>query len=221
MKILLRSAIFSLSILFSACLNIVQETVLYTDGSGEMHIDYWMKLPDEDSRTVVEKIGIFNPDSIRSEFSSAQTKISAVEVFSDSTDSTTHAIIDFTFERIDSLNLTKAFADADFSFEEQTSGQIIFTHFIPPIATGFGINPADFHVTYTYTFSGTILFHNAQKYNDRTLTWDYSLDQIGGGKTIKVIFRPYKLKKTPDWIYMLTGAVLILVIFFLFRKKKD
>jgi hypothetical protein len=221
MKILLKFAIISVPFLVSACLNITQDVILYPDGSGEMHIDYWMILPDEDSRRVADKIGIFNPDSIRSEFSSEQTQITNVNVFSDSTDSTTHAIVDFTFERIDSLNKTNVFSYEDFSFKEGTSGQIIFTQFIPPIATGFGINAADYNVTYRYTFSGTILFHNAHKANKSTLTWAYSLDQIGGGKSIEVIFRPYKLKETPDWIYMLTGSVLILVIFFLFRRKKD
>lgn len=221
MKILLITLIFLPSIFLSGCLNILQETIIYPDGSGEMHIDYWMVLPDEESRSIADKIGIFNPDSIRKEFGSIHTKINVVEVFADSTDSTTHAIIDFTFDRIDSLNLTKAFTDAKFSFDEGTSEQITFSQFIPPIATGFGINRADFHLKYRYTFSGTVLYHNAHSFNDNILTWDYSLDEIGGGKNIEVIFRPYKLKKTPDWIYMLTGTVLLLVIFFLFRKKRD
>jgi hypothetical protein len=205
----------------SGCLNYLQDVVLYPDGSGEMHIDYWMILPDEDSRNVADKLGIFNPDSIRSEFGSIFINIIRVEVYSDSTDSSTHALVDFAFERIDSLNTTKAFSDASFSFEEDASGLVNFKQFIPPIATGFGINASDYHVSYSYTFSGSILHHNAHSVDNRTLYWNYSLEEIGGGKTISVIFRPYKLKKTPDWIYMLTGTVLALVIFFLLRKKKD
>jgi hypothetical protein len=221
MKILLKSVILSLSFLLASCINLLQDVILYPDGSGEMHIDYWMILPDDDSRRVADKIGIFNPDSIRSEFSSKYTKISDIKVFSDSTDSSTHATVDFAFVRIDSLNLTRAFSDAEFLFKEGTSGQINFSQFIPPIATGFGINASNYNVTYRYTFSGSILFHNAHRVENKTLIWSYSLDEIGGGKTISVIFRPYKLKKTPDWIYMLTGAVLVLVIFFLFKRKKD
>ena len=41
------------------------------------------------------------------------------------------------------------------------------------------------------------------------------------GKTISVTFIPYKIKETPYWIYMISGAVLIIVIIFLFKKKKD
>ncbi|MCH7774334.1 MAG: hypothetical protein IH784_08000 [Bacteroidetes bacterium] len=206
---------------FTGCLNYVQEIILYPDGSGKMHIDYWMKLPDEESKTVADNIGIFNPDSIRSEFSSVHIHIVSIDVYSDTTDSTTHAIIDFTFDHIDSLNLTKAFSDANFTFQEGPSGVINFTQFIPSIATGFGIDATQYNVSYIYTFSGTILSHNAHLVEKRTLTWNYSLADIGGGKTISVTFRPYKLKETPNWIYMLTGTVLALVIFFLFRKQKD
>ena len=206
---------------FTGCLNYVQEIILYPDGSGKTHIDYWMKLPDEESKTVADNIGIFNPDSIRSEFSSVHINIVSIEVYSDTTDSTTHAIIDFTFDHIDSLNLAKAFSDANFAFQEVAQGVINFTQFIPPIATGFGIDANQYNVSYIYTFSGTILTHNAHLVEKRTLTWNYSLADIGGGKTISVTFRPHKLKETPNWIYMLTGTVLALVIYFLFRKQKD
>lgn len=208
-------------VFLTGCLDYVQEVTLYTDGSGKMHIDYWMKLPDEESRIVANKIGIFEPDSIRNEFSSKYTKIENVEVYTDSTDSTTHGIVDFTFNRIDSLNKTKAFSDANFSFRKNSSGIVEFSQFIPPLATGFGIDATKYRVVYKYTFPGSVLNHNANHQDDRTLIWDYSLAEIGGGKTISVTFRPYKLKETPDWIYMLTGTVLAIVIFFLFRKKKD
>ena len=205
---------------FTGCLNYIQDVELYPDGSGKTHIDYWMKLPDEESKSVADNIGIFNPDSIRSEFSSVHIDIIGIEVYTDTTDSTTHAIIDFTFNHIDSLNLTKAFSDANFTFQEGPSGVINFTQFILPIATGFGIDATQYNVSYIFTFSGTILRHNAHLVEKRTLTWNYSLADIGGGKTISVTFRPYKLKETPNWIYMLAGTVLALVIFFLLRKQK-
>ncbi|MCW8805612.1 MAG: hypothetical protein OQK56_04050 [Ignavibacteriaceae bacterium] len=205
---------------FTGCLNYVQEVTLYPDGSGKMRIEYCMKLPDEESKAVAENIGIFNPDSIRSEFSSVHINLVNINVFSDTTDSTTHAIINFTFDRIDSLNRTKAFNVVNFSFQEGASGVINFTQFIPPIATGFGIDATQYNVSYIYTFSGKILVHNAHKVNKRTLSWNYSLADIGGGKSISVTFRPYKLKETPNWIYMLAGTVLALVIFFLLRKQK-
>lgn len=210
-----------LVITLPGCLNYYQEVVLYPDGSGKMHIDYWMKFMNEESKKVAENLGIFNPDSIRSEFQSRFSTVENVEVYQDTVDSTTHALIDFSFSHIDSLNKTKAFSETKFSFVKGSEEQINFSQFIPPIATGFGIDASTFEVTYRYTFSGDILEHNAHQISGKTLTWHYKLSEIGGGKTISVIFRPYKLKETPSWIYILSGAVLLLVLFFLLKKRKN
>ena len=178
-------------------------------------------MPDNESANILDKIGIFNPDSIRSEFSSPYSIIKNIKVYTDTTDSTTHAIVDLNFNHIDSLNHTKAFALSQFSLIDGAEGQKIFSQFIPPIATGFGINGNAFHVTYKYTFGGDIIADNATSKDGRTLIWDYTLAQIGSGKTISVTFRPFKLKETPPWIYALSGLVLLIVIIFLFKKKKD
>jgi hypothetical protein len=205
----------------AGCINYTQETQIYPDGSGKMKIHYWMSLPDSESVKVMDNLGIFREDSIRSEFNSPFIQITNISTYSDSTDSTSHAEIEFNFPFIDSLNETKAFADVNFSFKDGAAGQKIFSQFIPPIATGFGIDPSSFSVTYKYKFSGEIVTHNATSVEDNTLTWQYNLAEIGQGKTVSVTFRPYKIKETPYWIYGLAGLVLLIVIVFLFRKKKD
>ena len=220
-KIILILFILYIAISVNGCLNYYQEVRLYPDGSGKMHIDYWMKFVNKESEKVAEYLGIFNPDSIKSEFSSKYTKINDVAVYRDSTDSTTHALIDFSFSHIDSLNKTKVFSESRFSFKEKTGGQVVFSQFIPPIATGFGMDASNLNVTYSYIISGEIINHNANQVSGKTLTWHYKLSEIGGGKTISVTFRPYKLKETPTWIYYLSGAVLLLVLFFLLKKRKN
>jgi len=205
----------------SGCLNYYQETKLYTDGSGYMKIDYWMLLPDRESIDFVDKLGIFNPDSIRNQFKTPFSTIENVEVYKDTTDSTTHAIIEFSFSHIDSLNKSKTFSDYHFTFTHSPGGLILFTQFIPPVTTGFGIDASAYTVTYKYIFPGDIITHNAHNVSGRTLTWEYKLSEIGGGKTLSVTFRPFKLKETPAWIYMLSGFVLVVVIYFLFRKRKN
>lgn len=212
--------ILTLSIL-NGCLNYSQKVVLYPDGSGKMKIDYWMKFINEASEKVVDNLGIFNPDSIRSGFQSAYSHVENVEVYRDTTDSSTHALIEISFNHIDSLNKTKVFAENNFSFQESTGGQVLFSQFIPPIATGFGIDASKFSFTYKYTIPGEIISHNANQISGKTLTWQYNLTEIGGGKTISVTFRPYKLKETPLWIYLLSGGVLFLVLFFLLKKRKS
>lgn len=220
----LKKIIFSAAVLFtviSGCINYMQDTQIYPDGSGKMKIHYWMSLPDSESVRVMDNIGIFREDSIRSEFSSPYINIENVKVYTDSIDSTSHAEIEFSFPHIDSLNKTRAFADANFSLKDGAAGQLVFSQFIPPIATGFGIDGSAFFVTYKYKFSGEIITHNATGTEKNTLVWNYSLAEIGKGKTISVTFRPYKIKETPYWIYYLAGLVLLIVIIFLFRKKKD
>lgn len=220
-RILLYSSIILTGFILSGCLNYYQEVTLYPDGSGKMRVDYWMKFINEESEKVVDNLGIFNPDSIVSGFQSVYSQVENVNVYRDTTDSSTHAVIDISFNHIDSLNKTKVFAEYNFSFLEKTGGQIVFSQFIPPIATGFGIDARTFNVIYKYTIPGEILSHNATEVSGRSLTWRYNLSEIGGGKTISVTFQPYKLKETPIWIFILSGAVLLLVLFFLLKKRKS
>lgn len=220
-KIILLLLLSTVILSLNGCLNYYQEVTLYPDGSGKMHIDYWMKFINEESEKVVENLGIFNPDSIRSGFQSAYSTVENVNVYKDSTDSTTHAIIEISFTHIDSLNKTKVFAEYNFIFQQKSKDQIMFSQFIPPIATGFGIDASTFNVTYKYTISGDILSHNAQEISGKTLIWNYKLSEIGGGKMITVVFQPYKLKETPTWIYFLSGTVLLIVLFFLLKKRKS
>lgn len=186
-----------------------------------MRITFWTKMPDNVGAKILDNVGIFNPDSIRKEFSSKYTHINKIHVYTDSTDSTTHAVIEMTFTHIDSLNKMRAFSASNFSLKDGAEGQKIFSQFIPPLATGFGINSNAFHETYKYTFGGDIISDNAMRHDGRVLIWKYSLADIGGGKTISVTFRPFKLKETPPWIYALSGLVLLIVIIFLFKKKRD
>ena len=204
----------------SGCLNYIQDVNLYADGSGKMRITYWMKLPDPENVKVLDRIGLFNADSIRSEFTSKYNTIDDIKVYSDTTDSTTHAIVELSFPSIDSLNNTKAFASSNFSLQDGASGLKVFTQFIAPIATGFGLDGSNFNVTYKYTFAGDVVANNANSKDGRTLIWKYSLSEIGNGKTISATFKPFRLKETPHWIYFLMGFVLLIVIIFLVRKKK-
>lgn len=214
--------IFALTVLtLSGCINYEQKVLIYPDGSGKMEIHYWMYVPDSAAAKSILNLGIFIPDSIRNEFSSPFVKINDITTYSDTTDSTIHSVIKIEFSSIDSLNTIKAFAQSEFSLKDGASNQKIFTQFIPPVTTGFGIDGSKFFVKYVYEIRGDIITHNATSESRNVLTWHYNLNEIGRGKTISVTFKPYKLKETPKWIYYLAGLVLLVVIFYLFRKKKD
>ncbi len=205
----------------AGCLNYKQDVIIYPDGSGKMQVDYWMNYTDTTSLSQIMKLEIFNPDSIKNEFSSPFVKFLNVQTYSDTTDSTIHAYIELDFTLIDSLNTLNAFAQSQFKLEDGAAGQKIFSQFIPPVTTGFGIDATKFRVTYIYDIRGEIITHNATEKSGNILTWSYTLAEIGRGKTISVTFKPFKLKETPYWIYILAGSVLLIVIFFLLKKRKD
>lgn len=208
-------------ITFTGCLNYIQNTVIYPDGSGTMEIKYWMKFSDTTSVATILNLELFNTDSIRSEFSSEFVNIIDVSTYSDTTDSTLQAEIELSFNHVDSLNTANAFSQSRFLLEDGAAGQKIFSQFIPPVTTGFGIDGSNYSVTYNYEIRGDIITHNATNKSGNNLIWSYSLAEIGRGKTISVTFKPFKLKETPYWIYILAGLVLLIVVFFLIRKKKD
>ncbi|MCX6152039.1 MAG: hypothetical protein NTX22_16050 [Ignavibacteriales bacterium] len=213
--------IFALLLFIPGCLNYYQETTLKTDGSGEMFIHYWMKMATAQDSLIVNQFGIFNSDSISKEFTSKYNTIENLEVYNDGKDSTIHAKIELSFKNIDSLNNAKAFKEANFSLKDGAAGQKIFSQFISPAATGFGFDASLFSIVYVYYLPGEIITHNAHAKSSNKLTWKYKLSEIGMGKTITASYRPFKLKETPVWIFVLAILVLSVVIVFLFRKNKS
>lgn len=213
--------IFLSIVSLNGCLNYYQETTLKTDGSGEMFIHYWMKSITPQDSLISSQFGIFNPDSIKKEFDSGYSQIEDIEVYNDGTDSTFHAKVELTFQSIDSLTHIKAFRDANFSLKDGAAGQKVFSQFITPTATGFGVDGGAFTITYIYYLPGEIITHNAHELSNNKLTWEYTMSEIGTGKTITATYRPFKLKETPIWIYGLAIFVLAIVVFFLLKKNKS
>lgn len=210
-----------LVISLSGCINYVQDMVIYPDGSGKLKINYWMEYNVSENIPVIESIGIFNADSIKKEFTSDFTTVTFVEAKTDTSDSTIHAIIHLDFTHVDSLSKLKVFSQYEFSLKDGATGQKVYTQFIPPITTGFGIDGSRYTITYNIDFRGEVITHNATNKFGNILSWSYTLPEIGRGKTISVTFKPFKLKETPYWIYILTGIVLLVVTIFLLKKKKD
>ncbi len=219
MRKITASAIFLTAFLLQSCLNYTQVTTIKTDGSGEMFIHYWTYWTSEEDSVIFQKLGIFNPDSIRHEFSSKFNEISNVEVYRDYSDSTIHAKVEFTFSQIDSLNQMDAFKGANFSIVDGPEKTKIFSQFVAPFATGFGINTDQFNFRYIYYLPGNIIKYNAQSLSNNKLTWEFNLSQIGMGKQISATYIPFRLKQTPVWIYILALIVILVVIIFLFKKK--
>ncbi|MCK6615104.1 MAG: hypothetical protein HRU80_06345 [Ignavibacteriales bacterium] len=213
-------AIFLLILGLQGCLNYEQDISLNPDGSGTMILTYWMKVSDPQNTVLLDQTGLFNVDTIRNQFSTPFTVVNDISVVTDTVDSVSRATVQLEFTHIDSLNQTEAFRGSNFSLKDGAAGQKVFSQFISPIVTGFGFTGDDYTVTYKYNFPGEIIQHNATSREEKYLIWNYTMAEIGKGKTISVTYRAYKLKETPYWIYALSGAVLLIVLVFLFRKKR-
>jgi hypothetical protein len=184
-----------------------------------MYIHYWTVFRTEYDTSLINKINIFNTDSIRKEFTSEYIELKGVEVYKDYSDSTIHGKIELDFYSFDSLNLTDAFIGTSFSIKDGPEENKIFSQFITPFASGFGFDADAFVMKYTYYLPGKITKHNAHEKSNNKLVWEYTLSEIGSGKTINATYVPFRLKGTPTWIYLLALFVIIVVIIFLFKKK--
>ncbi|KAF0151273.1 MAG: hypothetical protein FD143_2078 [Ignavibacteria bacterium] len=203
----------------TGCLDYTQVTTIKTDGTGTIFIHYFMKWSNQRDSSLVEQLGIFNKDSVYKEFSSEFSQITNVEVYKDLQDSTIHGKVELAFNSLDSLNNTPAFRKSQLSFKDGDQNSKIFSQFIPPIATGFGLENKSFGLTFVYYLPGEILNHNATETYRNKLTWQYSVDELGMGKYITASYRPFKLKETPIWIYIIALIVLFVVIVYLFSKR--
>lgn len=213
--------IFLLVYIITGCINYEQKAYLYPDGTGKMQLHYWMKATDSASLASFTDLSIFNQDSVQNEFNNSFLQNLEVSCYVDSADSTINTKVKFDFNSIDSLSLIKVFSQYQFSLTDGAAGQKVFSQFIPPIVSGFGIDTHNFVIRYIYDFHGEVISHNATSVDNRSLIWEYNYAQIGRGKTISVTFKPFKMKETPVFIYILAGIVLSVVIFYLFRKKRD
>ncbi|MBN1638888.1 MAG: hypothetical protein JW866_07965 [Ignavibacteriales bacterium] len=207
--------VFSLT----SCLHYEQVTTLKIDGSGKMYIHYWTSWKSDKDSVIFKELGMFNSDSLSKEFEASFTEINFVEVYKDDNDSTFHAKIQFSFEHFDSLKSINALSYCEFSFRDGSENTKIFSQFIPSFATGFGIGKQKFSISYTYYIPGDILEHNAMERDNNKLVWQYSHDEIGRGKYIYATFKPFKLKETPVWIYIIASMILLVVVVYLFKKK--
>jgi len=219
-KVLLNLLLFVSLITLTSCLNYTQVTTIKTDNSGKMYIHYWMHMdPDLDS-LLLTKLGLFNEDSIRNIFTANFTDLNFTKVYHDYSDSSLHSQIEFEFTYFDSLNQLQFFKHSELSLKEGPEETKIFSQFIQPITTSFGLYNKSLTISYIFYLPGEIISHNADSHSRNKLTWIFNLDNIGTGKTISANYIPFRLKETPLWIYLLAGVVILIVLIFLFKKSK-
>ncbi len=219
-KYISKLILFTITVTLSSCINYTQVTTIKTDNSGKMFIHYWKKsVPKLDSLYAL-RIGLFNKDSLKTKFKATYNKINFVKIFKNNSDSTIHAQIEFEFTDFDSLNFLPFFKGANLSIKNGEEGTKIFSQFIQPVTISTDSVKIPAIIKYTYYLPGNIISHNANSQSRNKLVWKFTQEEIKNGKTIKATYIPFKLKETPKLIYYLSLAVIIIVLIFLFSKKK-
>jgi len=219
-KYFLTAFLFILLLSLTSCLNYTQVTTIKTDNSGKMYIHYWTHMdPDLDS-LLLTKLGLFNEDTLNNIFRANFTDLNFTKVYHDYTDSSLHAQVEFEFTNFDSLNSLQFFKHSELSVKHGADDTKIFSQFIQPFTTSFGLYDKSLTVSYVYYLPGDILSHNANSISRNKLTWIFTLDNIGTGKIISANYVPFRLKETPKWIYILAGVVILIVLIFLLRERK-
>ena len=209
-----------LLLFFSGCLNYEQITTIKKDGTGEMFIHYWTKLSQMPDSILIINSGIFNKDSLTNRYISRYTTIDFSEVYNDYADSTIHAKIKFIFTNVDSLNEIPAFKNYNFLFDEVSEDEYSFSQNIDFFQFSSD-SLQEYTMKFTYYLPGQILYHNANSLSQNKLDWEFNLSDADSIKQIEAKFEPFRLNETPHWVYYSGIFVFFVVIYFLFRFKKN
>lgn len=209
-----------IALFLGGCLNYTQVTTVKKDKTGDMFIHWWIKWNTIEDTTALSRIHIFKPDTIRSRFESKFTTIDNMEIYTDFEEKTQHGKIKFEFSNFDSLVTLPLFINSDLSLISGPDETNIFSQFVQPMVSNFGINTGESKIKYIYYLPGKIVKHNANSHSRNKLTWEFSLEELGTGKEINATYTPFRLKETPKIIYYIACIVLIIVAIFLFKKRK-
>lgn len=207
-------------LVLNGCLNYEQIATIKKDGSGDMFIHYWTKISQMPDSLVLSNTGIFNKDSLANKYTSHFTTIDFAEVYNDYSDSTIHAKVKFLFTNIDSLNKIPALKNYNFAFNEISEEEYTFSQDV----NYFQFSPdslQEYTMRFIYYLPGSILEHNANSLSQNKLEWEFSLNEAENIKQLTARFEPFRLNETPPWVYYSGIFVFFVVLYFLFRFKKN
>ncbi len=211
--------IILIPLLISGCLNYEQITTVKADNSGKMFLHYWTKISLPLDSVFYRQVSIFDTAYVHKQFSKKFLSLSDLESYIDYSDSTIHTKIEFNFTNLDSLNKLPGFRSASIFIKKGPEGTRIFGQSILPFFFQFGFNPENYFLKYVYYLPGNIISSNADDVTLNRLTWNFRMDKVKPGTSLKATFKPFRLAETPPWIYWLAGIVLLIVFVFLIKKK--
>jgi hypothetical protein len=210
------------ALLFTSCLNYEQITTLKTDGSGEMYIHFWTSLKSKQDSAIILASGLFDENSFRKKFNSKIIDLIELETYHNPNDSTIHSKVKYSFNDVNSLSSLEIFEGVEFTFYKNEDDDIEFSQIFRPIASSYGFSNKTSNFSYTYYLPGKILEHNANIKSNNKLIWEFTYnDSSAIPEKLFARFTPYKLKETPSWVYYSSLFIILVVLYYLFKKRRS
>jgi hypothetical protein len=228
--------LLALALVFAttSCVDYEQETVINADDSGTTTIGYAVEARDAAAADSLLTLTPFNPDSLLALFAEGIEDslfvVDTIAAWREGTEARFFARV--SFSNIDSLLLAAPFTDFRITVVHSAPGQRKLEQFLPPepplFADFFAPDSNDllapdsaYAIEAIYRLPELVVAHSAvEELTANDLLWRYDETTLEAGKTISITYGPYPPKGTPTWVYYATGFVLVLVGYYLLRKKK-
>jgi hypothetical protein len=176
------TALFSFIVLsaflFSGCVNYDQNTTLNADGSGSMKIHYWSKMSNFSMGTSLGKFD-FDEKKAKENYSSGNSEVKSIKMEDQLDDSTKHVFVELSFKDINKLPDAKGFKSVETSWKEGTDGMELKYTLLKDTSAAKNMGASEYTVTYTFEMPSEIVSTNATKKDGKTLTWEYSVADLG------------------------------------------
>lgn len=214
----------------SGCINYTEETVLQSNGSGRMKIQYSIEesmfAMMEQGEDQVENPFEFDKEKVKAQFDSKNITVKKIDVFSEQ--GKRNVVIELAFKDINKLSEAKFFMDRQISFKKDKKGNLVYKM----VVAGTADEPEEaendtaammqaMFAGYTFKFTtkmpAKVLEANG-KINKNTVIWETPLPTAMKGMTMEA-----KIKAGPDPVVIigiLLAVLVLAVVFFALSARK-
>ena len=122
------------SIIFSSCVNIDQQTTINKDGSGSIALHYWTHTSN---LSMGNELGGFSFEEaqVRKKFTSLNSDVTEIKIDNDESDSSSHVRVKITFKDFNNLNEAEGFSKVS-TVWKKTSDGFIFNYILKKDSVG-------------------------------------------------------------------------------------
>lgn len=164
------------SIIFSSCVNIDQQTTINKDGSGSIALHYWTHTSN---LSMGNELGGFSFEEaqVRKKFTSLNSDVTEIKIDNDESDSSSHVRVKITFKDFNNLNEAEGFSKSK-SIWKKEKDKIIFNYtLMKDTVSSDKMASEEYKLIYGFSFPDQVLTTNGNV-EGNLVTWDKSLSDL-------------------------------------------